>query len=147
MFLTHGAVKIGGGEMFGVEFSLAGTPVDEEAVAQAPKHPHDPHGLRLADAAAVVVVRNVQALMQTAFDAPACAVQFQPAPGIELPGCRTGDQSDFFGLTAAGLAQEPGRLAGEGEEKFLGAEFSGLNAATFLAAFILFNRARLCGAR
>lgn len=147
MFLTHGAVKVGGGKLFGVQFSLTGTPVHEEAVAQSPEHAHDPHGLRMLDTAAVVVVRDVEALMQTAFDAPACAIQFQPAPGIELLGSGTGDQSDFFGFAAAGFAQEPGRLAGEGKEKLLGAEFSCLNAATFLAAFILFHRARLGGAR
>ncbi len=51
MFLTHGAVKVGRGKLFGVEFSLACTPVDEEAVAQSPEHAHDPHGLRMLDTA------------------------------------------------------------------------------------------------
>jgi len=127
--------------------TLEAAPVHEEAVAQAAEHAHDPHGARIADAAAVVVVGNVQALVQAAFDAPGCAVELKPAGGIELLGSGAGEQGDFFGIAAAGVAQQPRGLAGKGEEEFLATKWRGLNGADFLTAFVLFDRARLGGRR
>jgi hypothetical protein len=72
MFGIHGGEEVGGG--FVVWFGLLGAPVHTEAVAKSAEQPHDPHGIRLSDSAQVVQVRDIQALVQSAFNAPGCAI-------------------------------------------------------------------------
>ena len=95
MFGVHGAEKIGGGFVLGP--FLSATPMHEQTVAEAPKHPHDPHGFWSADAALVVQMRDVQALVQPAFDAPGGPVVLQPLSGVQGLGWQTGYQRDGFG--------------------------------------------------
>ena len=46
--------------------SLVSAPLDEETIAQARHHFQNRHGIVIAQSAAVVVVGDIQALMQTA---------------------------------------------------------------------------------
>jgi len=57
MLFGHHHLEIGGGFVLG--FTLTGSPFHEEAVVQAPEHPHDPDPVGVADAAAIIVMRDI----------------------------------------------------------------------------------------
>jgi hypothetical protein len=77
----QGGLEIGGGDM--VWASLVSTPLDEEAIAQAKHHSENQHGIVVAHPAAVIVMGDIQALVQTALNAPMIPVQTQPVSRIE----------------------------------------------------------------
>jgi hypothetical protein len=54
MFLTHRRLKVGGGQILWMR--LMGTPLHEQAVADAAQQANDKHGRGTANAAAVVVL-------------------------------------------------------------------------------------------
>jgi hypothetical protein len=109
MVFGHGGLKVGRGQMFGVR--LVGTPLHEQAVADAAEEAPNEPAWRGADTAAVVIVRDVQALVQTIFNAAKTGpVQFEPSLRVEFLRLGAGDQGDLFILTAIGLAQQAGRL-------------------------------------
>ena len=112
ILLGLGGVEVGGGLVFGM--LLAATPLHEQAVAQTAKHAHDPKARTEANAAAVVVVGNVQALVQPVFNAPISAVKLEPALGVELVRRNAGQQTDFLVLAIRCLAQQTGGLGGQG---------------------------------
>src|SRR5271165_2004389 len=82
----QGGLEIGGGDM--VWTSLVSTPLDEEAIAQAQHHSEHQHGVVVANPAAVVVVGDIQALVQTALNAPMIPVQTQPVVASSREGSR-----------------------------------------------------------
>ena len=104
LILRHGGLEIGRGLVLGV--GLAGAPFQAQTVAQAAKHAHDPQARSLADAATVVVKRNVQSLVQTIFDAPVNSIQMEPFLGVEFAGRGAGQQADLLVLAAGSLAQQ-----------------------------------------
>jgi hypothetical protein len=65
--IGQGGLETGGGDM--VWASLVSTPLDEEAIAQASSF-REPTWHRVAHPAAVIVVGDIQALVQTALNAP-----------------------------------------------------------------------------
>jgi len=67
MVFGQGGLKVSRGQMFGVR--LVGAPLHEQAVAEAAEQAPNEHARGGADAAAVVIMRNVQALVQTIFNA------------------------------------------------------------------------------
>jgi hypothetical protein len=68
VFGIHSGEEVGGG--FVMRFGLLSAPVRTEAVAKAAEHSHDPHGVGLSDSAQVIEVGHIQALVQSAFNAP-----------------------------------------------------------------------------
>lgn len=89
MVLAHGGLEIGGGQMLGM--GLMGAPLHEEAVANSAEQAGYEHGRRVADAAPVVVVRNIQSLVQAIFDATETgAVEFEPLLRVQSVRFRTG---------------------------------------------------------
>jgi hypothetical protein len=89
MFFPHSRLKISGRQVFGV--GLVRAPLHEEAVADTAQQAQDEHGRGGAHPAAVIIVGNVQALVQTIFDtAKAGLIELQPALRIELLGWRAG---------------------------------------------------------
>ena len=62
---------------------LVSAPLDEEAIAQAQHHSQNQHAIVVAYPAAVVVVGDIQALVQTALNAPMIPVQTQPVSRIQ----------------------------------------------------------------
>lgn len=118
-------------------------PFHEEAVGQAPKHAENPDALVALDPATVIIVRDVQALMESAFDSPAGSIKLEPLRGVEPLGRRAGDQSHLLVFAPGGLAQQPRRLAREGKAHVLGFNGGGLDAAIFDAALVFFRGARL----
>ena len=68
VFGVHGVEKVGGG--FVVGLVLFRDPVQAEAVAEAAEHSHEEHGGGFAHAAQILKVAHVEALMESAFDAP-----------------------------------------------------------------------------
>jgi hypothetical protein len=102
MFGVHGAEEIGGGFVLGLVLSAA--PMHEQTVAEAPKHPHDSHGLWFAYSALVVQMRDVQSLVQSAFDAPGCPVVLQPLSGVQGFGRKAGHQGDGLGGVLAQMS-------------------------------------------
>ena len=67
VILGHGGLEVGGRQIF--RMGLMRAPLHEEAVADAPEQPGHKHGVRMANAATVIVMGNVQTLVQTVFDA------------------------------------------------------------------------------
>lgn len=127
---------------------LVRSPLHEEAVAQAAEQAHDEHAGGEADAAAVVVVRNVQALVQTIFDAAKTApVQLQPLLGVQLLWWGAGDERDVFIVAAFGLAQQTGGLGGEGKADLFSGDRLGEDRAIDQAAFLTPLGAALSGRR
>ncbi len=76
MVFGHKGLEVGGGDV--VRAGLMSAPLHKEAVGDAAKHPQDPDAVITLDAAPVIVVGNIQALMQAAFDAPSLPVEPQP---------------------------------------------------------------------
>ena len=76
MILGHERLESGCGDVFWT--GLVKAPFDEKAVGQAAKHAQDPNALITLHSAPIVVVGDVQALVQTAFNAPGPPVQEQP---------------------------------------------------------------------
>lgn len=81
-------------------------PLHEETVADTAEQTGYKHGVRMADAAAIIVMGNVQPLVQAVFDAAkARPVQLQPLLGIERFGWGAGDEANVLILATLGLAQ------------------------------------------
>ena len=102
MVLGHEGLEISGGDM--IRTASGGSPLHKQAVGQTAKHSQDPHGIATLDSGAIVIVGDVQALMEPAFNAPALAVEEQPTAGIQPLHRSTGDQSHFFVFASGGLA-------------------------------------------
>lgn len=118
MVFAQGRLKISGGQMLGM--GLMRTPLHKQAVAEGAQQARHEHGRGGANAAAVVVMRNIQPLVEAIFNAAkAGAVQFQPLLGIEFLWGRAGQKRDVFILAALGLAQQAGRLRHQGKANLL----------------------------
>ena len=93
----------------------------------------------MSDAATVVVVRHVQPLVQTVFDAAeAAAIKPQPSLGVQLLRRGAGQQGDGFGFATAGLAVDSGYLAGAREADCLWGSRGSAEDAGFISAPIAF---------
>ena len=79
MILSHKGLKVGGGDVIWAR--LMGAPLHKEAIGDAAKHSQDPDAIITLNPAPVIVVGNIQALMQTAFDTPSLPVEQQPEHG------------------------------------------------------------------
>jgi len=95
-------MEIGRGFVLG--FTLAGSPFHEEAVAQAPEHPHDLDPVGVADPAAIVVMRDIQPLMAAAFDSPGKSVALEPVLNGQFLRLRTAHQGNQFVFAPLNLA-------------------------------------------
>ena len=82
MFFGHEGVEIGGGDVVGT--SLAGSPLLGETDGGAAKDAQDEHARVSADAAAIIIVRDVQPLVKAVLNAPSLAIQIQ-APFLSVP--------------------------------------------------------------
>jgi len=103
MLLAHGGLEVGGGQIF--RMGLMRAPLHEEAVADTPEQTGHEHGVRMANAATIIVMGNVQTLVQAVFNAAkARPVQLQPLLGIEPFGGSAGDEANVFILATLGLA-------------------------------------------
>jgi hypothetical protein len=58
-----------------------GAPLHKNAIGDTAKHSQDPDTIITLDAAAVIIVGNVQTLVQATFDTPALAVEQRPEFG------------------------------------------------------------------
>jgi hypothetical protein len=68
MIFGHESLERGGGDV--VRAAFLGAPLHKNADGHAAKHPQDPDAVITLNPAPVIVVGNIQALMQAAFDAP-----------------------------------------------------------------------------
>jgi hypothetical protein len=142
--LAHGGLEVGGRQIFWM--GLMGAPLHEEAVADAPEQAGDPHGVRMANPAPIVVMGNVQTLVQAVFDAAkTSAVEFQPLLGVEPLGWSAGDEADIFVLAALALAQQASRLGCQRKAKLLRADYLGPNRAAHVVALFVLEGAILRG--
>ncbi len=97
----------------------------------------------VTDPAAVVVVGDIQALMQTALNAPGVPIQTYPVYGIQARGLEAADQRHQFIFATFGLTQQQGRLLGQWEADLFSADWRGNNSAAFFAALVDFLRISL----
>jgi len=136
-FGGHVRGEIGGGQVLRVVLMRA--PFHKEAVGQASEQAQHRHAVGVADAAAVVVVRNIQALVKAVFNAAkAGAVELQPPRGVQALGRSAGQQGDGFGLTPGGLAAHPGDLCGGREADGFGGGGGRAEDTGFIPASIAF---------
>ena len=112
------ALAVGGGFVVGV--GELGAPLHEEAVGEAAHEAEEEHAVGMTDPAAVVVVGDIQALVESAFDAPGLTVELEPPSGVEAGGFQTGDEADVLGGVALEVAAETGGLGGEGKSDLFG---------------------------
>jgi hypothetical protein len=99
---------------------LVRAPLHKETVAEAAEQAGHQHGVTMANAAAIIVVRSVQTLVQAVLDAPkAQPVQFQPFPGSELLGRGAGNEAHIFLFTALDVTEQASRLRGQREANLL----------------------------
>ena len=89
MIFRHPGLEAGGGDVCGA--ALPGAPLDKEAVGDAAEHSQDPYSIITLHPATVIVVGDVQALVQAAFDAPTLAVEQQPEHGRQQCGRSAAD--------------------------------------------------------
>src|SRR6516162_2155459 len=76
--------------------SLVGAPFHEKAITETQHHSENQDSVMVTDPAAVVVVGDIQALMQTALNAPGVPVETYPVCGIQTRGLQAGDQRHQF---------------------------------------------------
>ena len=141
MLFGHHHLEIGRGLVFG--FTLTGPPFHKEAVAQTPEHPHNPNAVGGANATAIVVVRDIQALMSAAFNSPGKSVRLEPFLSGQFLGFRTGHQRNQFVFAAFDLPQEQGTLLGQGKADLLGRQRRGADGTALRAALVDFLGASL----
>ena len=144
MLLTHRRLKVGRGQIFRVW--LMRTPLHEQAVTDAAQQASDEHGWGAANAAAVIVMRSVQALVQTIFDAAkAGPVEFQPASCVEFGWWSAGQEGDLFRLVSFVLAQQSGCLGHQRKANLLRRDFLSENRAADHIALVVMQSAKLVG--
>lgn len=90
----------------------------------------------VAHAAAVFTGDDVQALVQSVFDAPVVAIGSEHLLGVHLPGRARGEQKLYFGLfdrlaRKVNPAGEPGGLLGKGKVDAGGADLKGAQTTFF----------------
>ena len=139
MVFGQGGLEICRGEM--IWPSLVGTPFHEKAITEA--HSENQHSVMVTDPAAVVVVGDIQALMQTASQCPrrpGSDVASFRRPGARAPGCLSASPVHLCGLR---LTQQQGSLLGQWEADLFGADWCGNNTAAFFAALVDFLRISL----
>ncbi len=73
MISRHKGKEVCGG--FELGFFMLGLPVNKEGVGHSGEHALDPHGIGVSDTGQVIKVRDIESLMQAAFDAPVLAVK------------------------------------------------------------------------
>jgi len=119
--------------------------MQEQAVAPTPKHAHDEHRMGLAHAAEVVVMRDVQTLVQTAFDAPGGAIVFEPLGRAQFLRGQAGRQRHHFRTMMAKLAPQQGDLFDARKVYRLGGRRLRAQHADFQSAFVgLTGAGQLC---
>ena len=113
-----------------------GGPFHEEAVGNAAEHAQDPHGVGALHAAAIIIVRDVQSLVQPVFDTPTLTVELQPLFGGKRGGRCAGNEHDLFGFPALGLAEQAGDLACEGETDIFSTDRGSSNGTTLRSSLV-----------
>jgi len=87
VILAHGGLEVGGRQKLRMGTGLMGAPLHEETVADTPEQTGHKHGVRVANAATIIIMGNVQTLVQAVFDAAKSRpIQLQPFLGVELFG-------------------------------------------------------------
>ena len=146
MLFAHSRLKVGGGEI--LRMRLMATPLHEEAVADATQQAGDKHGGRTTNAAPVVVLRDIQPLVQTVFDAAkARPVEFEPSSGVEFAWLSAAQQGDLFLLATLRLAQQARRLCRQRKANLLRRDGLGENGAADQTALVVMQSAELSGRR
>lgn len=146
MVLAQGRAEIGGGQMLGM--GLMRAPFHEQAVAKAAEQTRHKHGRCAANPTAVVIMRGVQPLMETIFDAAKTgAVKLQPLLGVESVGFRAGQQRHLFILSALGLAQQSGGLSDQWKANLLRGDWLGPDGAADQPTLFIVQGAELCRRR
>ena len=79
MIFSHKGLELGGSNMIGS--ALVAAPLHENAVGDATEHSQNPDAIVTLHSAPVIVIGNVQALMEAAFDAPTLSIEQEPEQG------------------------------------------------------------------
>lgn len=129
------------GEPKPAEVGLAPAPMHIETDGHVAEHPQNPQAIGVAYPAAVVVERDVQALVRAVLDAPGLAIGLESGRRRQFLRSEVGDEPDDFVLAPAVLTAHQGDLGGEGEADVLGGGGTALQRAALGHPFILLHRA------
>ena len=139
-FGGHIRGEIRSGEVLSVD--LTGAPFHKQAIGQTAEEAQHEHTIGMTHPAAVIILRDVQALVQPVFDAAeAGAIDLQPSPGIEPLRRSAGQQRHRLGFAARGLAMDSGELGGCREANRFRGGGGRTENARFLPAAIALLRA------
>ena len=145
IIFAHGGLEVGEPERTGVGLLLP--PMRIETDRQAAEHPQDPQSIGVAHPAAVVIERDIQALMGAILDAPALAVGLEPGLGWEFLRREVGDEADRFIFAPHVLTGHQGGLGGEGKADILSRNWAAFQSAALVDPFISLHGARPGGRR
>ena len=115
---------------------LLASPFHEQAVGDPTVGTQEQHPLITLDPAAIIVVRNVEPLVESAFDPPAVAVGLEPLSGVEPFGRQARHQGDFFVFPPGGLPEQARSLPREGKADVFPSQFGGGDTAIFMTSFV-----------
>lgn len=138
MILSQKALEGSGCDVGGS--AACGAPLHINADGNPPEHAQHPDTRIALHPAAVIVVGDIQALVQTVFNAPPLAIELEPQAWTQPLGRGTGDQGHFFVLSSGALAHQARHLGGQGKADVLCVRQGGANGAVFIPAFILVLR-------
>ena len=129
VFLAHIAVEVGHRRVF--SFRVSGAPFGEEADRQAAKHAQDPDAVAVADSALIFAQGGVEALMESALDAPVRAAGPQPLRRVQLVCVEAAQQPDRLGFVSADVAVQLRRLRDVRKADLLRRGRAGVDLAAF----------------
>ena len=133
VFQSHFIVKIWEAEPFFLW--VTSHPFAKETDAETAEHAQEPDGLTIFDATPIFVGRNVEPLMQTIFDTPVLALEFEPFWRLQM--LTTGQHINGFWFSATGLARQFAHLCRSWKTDLFGGYRAGADGAFFITAAIL----------
>ena len=145
IIFAHGRLEIGEPERTGVGLLLP--PMRIKTDRQAAEHPQNPQTIGAAHAAAVVIERDIQALVGAILNAPALAVGLEPRLGWEFLWRKVGDETDRFVFAPHVLTGHQSGLGGEGKADILSGNGAAFQGAALAHPLIFLHGARPGGRR
>ena len=137
VLFAHIGLEVGGGEVGGL--FLLEHPVTAEAVGDSGKDGVEVQRVAVAQAADIVMAGEIEAGVETGFDAPVRDVMLQPLLCGEFPQRTAGQKANRLGGYVLALAQHTGGLGGKGMSRLfavdLGTDESAHDFLFFLNAF------------
>lgn len=133
IFQRHLVMEVREAEAF---FGVWIFPFTEKTDRQTAKHAQDPDGILVSDAAAILLCGDIQALMESIFDAPILALEFEPVRSRKV--WAAGEGINGFGFSSGGLAVKCADLSCGRKSNLFRSYGTGAQGTRFLTPTIFF---------